>query len=129
MKRSVLHYSARVTWITIGAISLIIGFVGIFVPLLPTTPFVIVAAYCFSKGSPQLHDWLLSRPYFGKVVRDWNRYGTIPLSAKLMCLGMLSGSLIYIHFIGQLPLAAKWIATAFILAILAFVLSRPSHRV
>ena len=42
-----------------GVLSLVVGFIGIFVPILPTVPFVLLAAFCFSKGSPRLHGWLL----------------------------------------------------------------------
>jgi uncharacterized membrane protein YbaN (DUF454 family) len=49
-----------------------LGFLGLFLPLLPTTPFLLLAAYCFSRGSAKLHHWLLNHPTMGPVIRDWN---------------------------------------------------------
>ena len=55
----------RIFWLTLGGLSLSVGVVGIVVPLLPTTVFVILAAYCFARSSERLHDWLISHRYFG----------------------------------------------------------------
>lgn len=61
----------RVVWLTFGLASLALGGLGVALPLLPTTPFVLLAAYCFAKSSPALHGWLLRNPTFGKAIRDW----------------------------------------------------------
>ena len=55
-----------------GGISVGLGVLGLFLPLLPTTPFLLLAAFCFSRGSARLHDWLLSHPTLGQVIKDWN---------------------------------------------------------
>ena len=72
-----IHVSARFVLIAAGWISLALGLIGILLPVLPTTPFVILAAFLFSKGSPRLHGWLVSRPYLGRLVLDWERHGVI----------------------------------------------------
>jgi uncharacterized membrane protein YbaN (DUF454 family) len=66
-----------------------IGFVGIFLPVLPTTPFFILAAGCFARSSPRLERWLLDHPRFGASLRDWQERGAIPRKAKVLaCAGM-----------------------------------------
>lgn len=64
-----------------------LGFVGAFLPVLPTVPFLILAAACFTRSSPRLEGWLLSHPHFGPMLRDWRERGAIPLRAKWMSLG------------------------------------------
>src|SRR5688572_19752060 len=62
---------------------LALGFVGAFLPVLPTTPFVLLAAYCFSRSSDRWHDWLRNSKRFGAVVRSWEDEGSVPQKAKL----------------------------------------------
>jgi uncharacterized membrane protein YbaN (DUF454 family) len=66
------------------------GIVGIFLPLLPTTPFVLLAAYCFSRGSARCERWLLEHPRFGPMVRDWRLHRAIPLRAKQAAIVMMA---------------------------------------
>lgn len=72
----------RVIWMAIGVTCVILGAIGLFLPFLPTAPFILVAAFCFSQGSPRLQAWLLSHPTFGPIVRDWQERGAIPRKAK-----------------------------------------------
>lgn len=73
----------RWAWRAAGLISLALGVVGIVVPLLPTTPFLLLAAYCFGRGSQRLLNWLLNHPRFGPPVRDWREHRSISRKAKL----------------------------------------------
>lgn len=88
-----LHYPQarwqRMLWLVAGAISLLTGIVGIFLPVLPTTPFVLLAAYCFSRGSPRWERWLLQHPRFGPMVRDWRANRAVPLRAKQLATVMM----------------------------------------
>ncbi|RDD70292.1 YbaN family protein [Paracoccus versutus] len=63
------------------------GFVGAFLPVLPTVPFLILAAACFARSSQRLENWLLAHPRFGPLLRDWRERGAIPMRAKWMSLG------------------------------------------
>ena len=76
----------RWAWLVCGAISLAIGVVGIVLPLLPTTPFVLLAAYCFSLGSVKYEHWLLTHPRFGPMVRNWRANRAVPLRIKQIAL-------------------------------------------
>ena len=80
----------RGLWLLGGALSLLTGIVGIFLPLLPTTPFVLLAAWCFSRGSARWEAWLLQHPRFGPMVRNWHAYRVIPLRAKQLATLMMS---------------------------------------
>ncbi len=98
----------RVLWAGAGALALITGLVGIFVPLLPTTPFVLLAAFCFSRGSARCERWLLEHPRFGPMVRDWRARRAVPLRAKqfatvMMALGSLWAALTLAPPLAWLP--------------------------
>lgn len=72
-----------------GLISLVLGIVGIVVPGLPTTPFVLLSAACFAKASPRLHAWLLAHRVLGSMVRDWEAHRSIPFHIKCLSISMM----------------------------------------
>jgi uncharacterized membrane protein YbaN (DUF454 family) len=80
----------RAGWLAAGALALLTGIVGSFLPLLPTTPFVLLAAFCFARGSPRWEAWLLAHAHFGPLVRDWRERRAIPLRAKWLAWTMMA---------------------------------------
>jgi uncharacterized protein len=80
----------RWLWGAAGAAALLTGFVGAFLPLLPTTPFVLLAALCFSRSSPRLEHWLLNHRRFGPLIHDWRAHHAIPLRAKRLAWVMMA---------------------------------------
>jgi len=85
----------RIVLIVVGFVSLGLGGLGIVVPLLPTTPLVLVAAFAFANSSETLHQWLLDHRVFGPLIENWRRHGAISRTAKAMSvLSMLSVLLI-----------------------------------
>ena len=72
----------RFVWLTLGLISLALAVIGIILPLLPTVPFLLLAAFFFARSSERLHNWLLSHRTFGPFINDWNQSGAIRLKAK-----------------------------------------------
>jgi hypothetical protein len=66
----------------LAVLSLALGFLGIFLPVLPTTPFILLAAWAATRGSPRLLAWLESHPMFGQMLRDWRRGGVVSRKAK-----------------------------------------------
>jgi hypothetical protein len=78
-------------WILIccGCFSVVAGVVGIFLPLLPTVPFLLLAAACFARSSERFHTWLVQHNQLGPLIRDYLNGGGIPLRAKRIALGMV----------------------------------------
>lgn len=73
-------------WLMAGLLALALGILGAFLPLLPTTPFVILAAACFARSSERLHGWLLSHSVFGPAIRDWQQHRAISRRGKRAAL-------------------------------------------
>lgn len=118
----------RVLLIVLGTLSLALGVIGIFVPLLPTTPFLLLSVYCYSRGSDRLHRWLVTHPRLGPPIRDWREHGVVHPRAKALCALLMLSSAAYIWFVRQAsPMALKWGILALSAGVLGFVLSRPSR--
>lgn len=74
---------------TFGMMFLIIGVAGVILPLLPGTPFLIISAYCFDRSSPRFHQWLVTRPILGELIRNWEENRVIRPKAKVMASVMI----------------------------------------
>ena len=114
----------KLLWNVAGLVFVGIGFVGVFVPLLPTVVFLLLAAYCFARGSEQLHDWLMNHPQFGPPIRDWRQHGAIRRRAKWMAMIAIALSFVMSVGLG----AAVWVLGLQAMALGAvsvFVLTRP----
>ncbi len=116
----------KLIYLTVGWTSLALGIIGAFLPVLPTTPFVLLSAFCFSKSSKKFHDWLLSHPTFGPDIRNWQEHGVIRLKAKYSAtfLIILSFSITLIFI--PIPEHAKWLLVIVGVSVLTFIWSRPS---
>ncbi|MEZ5063312.1 MAG: YbaN family protein [bacterium] len=75
--------AVRALLIVVGWIFVALGVAGIFLPLVPTTPFLLVAAACFARGSERFYVWLLSNPTLGPVLREWRQHRTVPRRARV----------------------------------------------
>lgn len=73
-----------------GVLALALGLLGVLLPGLPTTPFILLAAACFSRASPRLHRWLLDNRHLGPLVRDWERHHSLPLAVKWISTLMMT---------------------------------------
>ncbi|WEK06400.1 MAG: YbaN family protein [Candidatus Devosia phytovorans] len=108
-----------------GLLLVAIGIVGIFVPLLPTTGPLILAAWCFARSSKRAEAWLLANPQFGPAIIAWRQNGAIARRHKLMALGGMSVGLV-VFWLGSQP--AWWLLGLVALALVAcavFVWTRP----
>ena len=72
-----------------GLLALGLGLIGIVLPGLPTTPFVLLAAACFARASPRLHCWLIRHRYLGPMVRDWEAHRSLPVRVKWIAISMM----------------------------------------
>ncbi|MCU6501035.1 YbaN family protein [Rugamonas sp. A1-17] len=79
----------------VGCLAVVLGVLGIFLPLLPTTPFLLLASACFARGSTRLHHWLQTNRVFGKYLRDYENGKGIPLRGKIWVLVFMWASLGY----------------------------------
>lgn len=117
----------RAVWIFVGLVSLTLGFIGAVLPLLPTTPFVLVAVFAFSRSSPRLHAWLIHHPRFGPAIGHWQKEGAISRRAKRLAVAVMALSLVISYLLGVSQNIL--ILQAFILTAAAcFVLSRPDPK-
>jgi uncharacterized membrane protein YbaN (DUF454 family) len=80
---------ARWCLLILGLLSVLLGIVGAFLPIIPTTPFLLLAAACFMRSSPALHQRLLTNRIFGPYLVEWQRDHTVPLAAKRKAYGMV----------------------------------------
>ncbi len=104
-----------------------LGVVGVVLPVLPTTPFMLIALWCFARSSKRFHDWLYHHRLFGPPLRKWDRYGVIPVSAKVFACTAMSASLIYIIFFRDLPVYLVALTAAVMAYGAWFILTKPSH--
>jgi uncharacterized membrane protein YbaN (DUF454 family) len=81
--------AVKIVLTILGLLSLVLGVVGIFLPLLPTTPLLLLSAWCFIRSSTKLYDWLLSHPYLGKYIRNFREHRAIPLRVKILSVTMV----------------------------------------
>ncbi len=120
-------FTIRTAFILGGWISLVLGLIGAFLPVLPTTPFVILAAFFFSKGSPRLHRWLITRPYLGKMILEWQRHRVIRMRAKVMSTAIIIPLFTYTLVFVQVHVVIKVILVVIGVAVLAFIWTRASR--
>lgn len=85
----------KILYITLGTISLILGIVGIFLPLLPTTPFLLLTAALYCKSSQRLYERLLNQKYLGPYIRNFREHKAIPLRAKIISVSLIWITILY----------------------------------
>ena len=115
----------RAAWFAIGIAALGLGVIGVALPLLPTTPFVLLAAYAFARSSHRWHVWLRHHKVFGPIIGDWQRHGAISRRAKIVGVGSMAAVLGLSLALQVRPIVLV-IQVVALTAAAAFVLSRPS---
>lgn len=118
--------SKKTLFLALGWISIFLGIIGIPLPILPTTPFILLAAYFFSKSSEKWHQWLLNNKRLGPMVRDWENDGVISYKAKILATVMMTLLFGYTLLFVQVPMAIKVIIVLIGIAVMVFIHTRPS---
>lgn len=115
------------TYIMIGWIFTGLGIVGAFLPVMPTTPFLLVALWAFSKSSPRLKHWLMNHPRYGPTLRNWHDYGAIGTNIKLVAVIAMLASIGMLMTITD-NLIVISVHAAIITLTAVFILSRPCAK-
>lgn len=123
-----VHRAFKAILIVFGCFNVVVGVVGIIVPGLPTTIFLIIALWSFSQSSERFHRWLYNHRLFGLTLQNWTAHGVIPRKAKALAVTVMSISwcVITYSFEGWL-----WsgVAGTLMVIVVGYILSRPSFRV
>ncbi|MCC3305381.1 YbaN family protein [Sneathiella sp. HT1-7] len=120
-------HTKKIVLLLIGWLFVIVGAIGIFLPVLPTTPFLLISLWAFSQSSERFHDWLYHHRIFGPPLQDWSKYGVIPLRAKIIALSTMAISAALVILFSSTP----WYGLTAMLILMGigagFILSRPSR--
>jgi uncharacterized membrane protein YbaN (DUF454 family) len=117
----------RRVYLCLGYGSLALGIVGIFLPVLPTTPFVLLAAWCFTRSNPAMAERLYNHPRFGALLTTWRDQRAIPLRAKILALTTLAASYGVILLMADNPMIP--VILALIMGSVAlYIATRPTPR-
>ena len=114
----------RFAFLTVGCASLVLAAFGLLLPLLPTVPFLILAAFCFARSNPEWERRLLEHQRFGHHIRNWRTHGAISMKGKLFAVLALAVS----ASTGHLTLPSPWSAVPVLVAVLcgSWILTRPT---
>jgi len=114
-------------WLLVGHVFVVLGAVGIFLPLLPTTPFLLLAALCYSRGSHYFETWLKNHRILGPPIALWRQHGVIGLKAKILASVMIGLSVLWVGFRPDIPSPGKGAMIVTVTCVLVFLWTRPSR--
>jgi uncharacterized membrane protein YbaN (DUF454 family) len=117
----------RLFYLAFGWLCVGLGVIGIILPILPTTPFLLLAVWAFSKSSPALAARLRNNARFGPLIRAWQDHGAIPVFGKVMAVAMMAASAVYVAGFSAAP---AWVAILVVITVCAvggYVVTRPSR--
>ncbi len=117
----------RVVYFSLGWFFFALGAIGLLLPVVPTTPFMLLALWAFSESSEKFHNWLYYHKFFGPPLQKWKQYRVIPLPAKIISVSFMSISLIYMMLYVPIPIWVKSIVALLMVYGAWFVLTKPSY--
>jgi len=120
----VIRATTRWLWRLLALSCLALAVVGVFLPLLPTVPFLLLAAAAASRSSPRLEAWLLAHPRFGPPIQRWRERGAVPRAAKWAATAGMSGSAVLL-WLSPAPTGVKWAVPLVLLAVALWLWRRP----
>ncbi|WP_434677551.1 YbaN family protein [Pseudomonas sp. R1-18] len=124
------HRRRSVRYILLGAgwLSVALGVVGIFLPVLPTTPFLLLAAACFARSSPRFYYWLVNHKRLGPWIRDYLQGNGIPLKAKVYAIGMMWASIGLSCYLMPWPWLRVFMLVSAVLVTIYILRQKTLHR-
>jgi uncharacterized protein len=121
-----LKKARALLYVSLGHFFLLIGLIGVFLPVLPTTPFVLLASWCYSRSSKRFHGWIRDNKLFGTYIREWEQHRSIPVRAKALALTMIGASGVIVWLtVGNGAARVAALLTMVIVSI--YILTRPSR--
>ena len=123
-----IKQTKNLLWRTLAVLSIVMGVIGIALPVLPTVPFILLAAWAASKGWPELEAYLLNHPLYGPPIRQWRAHGAVSSRVKVLACTMLSFSAIMLWFV-PIPDLLRWGLYAFFVATATWLCMRPTPPV
>ena len=120
-----MRINARYIWLLTGFAAFALGAVGMLLPLLPTTPFLLLAAFAFARSSERLSDWLVNHKTFGPPIENWRQDGSIDRKSKRLAMIIIIPSPLMTWLFD----APTWLLVSQVLilaAVSVFILTRPS---
>lgn len=108
-----------------------LAYLGVLLPGLPATPWVLLAGWCFGRSSPRLHRWLRRSPVFGRLLRDWEEHRGIRRPVKVLAVGLIAVVVTTSVVSGRLPVWARWVvggAAAVGVGVIVFVVPTAEGR-
>lgn len=121
------HPLVRHALIALGWVAVALGVLGVVLPVMPTVPFLLVAAWAFSRSSERFHRWIYTHPHFGPPLIAWNRYRVIPVPGKIVAVVGMLGSLVLVTVFVADGWLLPTLHAAAVVAISVYVLTRPSR--
>lgn len=112
----------------IGALSLLCGVLGLLLPLVPTTPFLLLTAACWTRASPRLHRWLLRQPHVGPVIERWERERTVPRRVRWMAIGTIVLSMALPLWLTRDHAWLPWVIVGVATVVIVCILRLPGAR-
>lgn len=102
-----IEHTKMLLWRGLALIGMGLGLIGILLPVMPTVPFLLLAAWAASKGWPELEAYLIAHPVYGQPIRDWRSHRAVPRKVKWLASFMMSGSATMLWFV-PIPSALRW---------------------
>lgn len=116
-----------IIWRSVAITFVLLGLIGLALPVMPTVPFLLVAAWAGGKGWPKLEAKLLAHPKYGPPIIEWRRYGVIRRNVKIVTTLMMSGGATIMMFLDTIPLWLKLTILTIMVTVATWLWLRPEH--
>ena len=122
------HRITKALLVVAGTICVALGAIGIVLPVLPTTPFLLLAAACYFRSSERLYNWLLSNRFFGEYIKNYREGKGIPLKTKIIAVAVLWIAIVYSAFFVMTILAVQAVLLVVATAVSTHILRLPTFK-
>ncbi|WP_024864141.1 YbaN family protein [Bartonella doshiae] len=121
-----ISYPLRIFYYILGWVMVILGIIGIVLPIMPTVPFLLVASWCFARSSPRFHHWLNNHRVFGPPIKQWEEKRAIPPFVKVFAVVSMTGGFLSFLVMVHPVLWFALLVAVILLLIIIYIITRPS---